>query len=94
MWLQAMVNVISTADMNLKFGTNQNPQKSKTKCIAFLNRLPDCQNLAPIRLNKLPLPWVNKVLPLECTLESNKFMKADLALKLGKFVSKVHSFWQ
>ena len=94
MWLQAMINVISTADMNLKFGTNQNPQKSKTKCIAFSNRLRDCQNLVPIRLNGLPLPWVNKVSHLGCTLESNNSMKADLALKRGKFVGKVHSLMQ
>ena len=47
MGLQAMVNICDkyTADRNLKFGTNPNPKKSKTKCIAFSNRLRDCRTL-------------------------------------------------
>ena len=96
MGLQSMVNICEafTADRNLKFGTNPNPQKSKTKCIAFSKRPRDCLNLKPIILNGLPLPWVSKVSHLGCTLESNNSMKADVMLKRGKFVGKIHSLMQ
>ena len=92
MGLQSMVNICErfTSERNMKFATNQDPVKSKTKCIAFSKRVRDCQNLAPIRLNGQDLPWVNKVSHLGCTLESNNSMKTDIQQKRGKFIGKVH----
>ena len=42
----------------LTFSTNKNPQKSKTKCIAWLN---DKRSLPDIELNGSKIPWVNKI---------------------------------
>ena len=56
--LQAMVKICEkfAKKMNLKFSTNSNPDKSKTKCLVFskVKNLKD--NLEPITLNGNPLP--------------------------------------
>ena len=42
---------------HLKFSTNVDPIKSKTKCIVFSPRKKDRTNVAPIILDLLPYPW-------------------------------------
>ena len=63
---------------SLKFSTNPDPVKSKTKCIVFSKSKP--ADLAPIMLNGDPLPWVRQ--------------HHDCVLKRGKFIGKLNSLLQ
>ena len=94
--LQAMVRICEgyAKDMRLKFSTNVDPVKSKTKCLVFskVKNLKD--KLAPIILNGNPLPWVDRVKHLGNMLESDNSMKTDCLAKRGKFIGKVNSLLQ
>ena len=94
--LQAMVKVCENfAKMkHLKFSTNIDPQKSKTKCLIFSKRVKDRTGVAPIILNEDPLPWVSEVKHLGNILQSDNSMKRDVAVKRGKFIGKVNSLLQ
>ena len=61
MGLQVMMKICEkfAGDNNLKFCTNLNPDKSKTKCIHFSKKRID---LAQIVLNGNLLPWVDSAL--------------------------------
>ena len=75
------------AEHNLKFSTNDNPAKCKTKCIAFqLHEQPFSNN---VELCGVPLPWVEGGLHLGNTL-SNKVngMGQDIRKKRAAFISK------
>ena len=78
----------------MKFGTNPEPSKSKTKCIIFLSKPKDHIGVANITLDGVPLPWVRSVSHLGCTLDSENTMKQDIALKHGRYVGKVNSLLQ
>ena len=80
--------------MKLKFSTNVDPVKSKTKCVVFskVKNLKD--RLAPIILNGDPLPWVDRVKHLGNLLESDNSMRADCLIKRGHFIGKVNSLLQ
>ena len=41
----------------LKFSTNPDPAKSKTKCVIFSKKDTDRVGVAPIKLNGDDLPW-------------------------------------
>ena len=69
-------------------------EKSKIKCIVFSKKSKDFVNLAPVKLDGVPLPWVKKVVHLGCTLESDNSMKTDVAQKRGKFIGKINSLLQ
>jgi hypothetical protein len=58
--LQAMVNICSEfmRKKSLKFSTNINIEKSKTKCIIFCKKPKDRSNVTPVLLNGDSLPWV------------------------------------
>ena len=94
--LQAMVRICEkfAEKMNLKFSTNTNPDKSKTKCLVFskIKNLKD--NLVPITLNGNPLPWVDKVKHLGNVLDKDNNMKAECLTKHGTFIGKVNSLLQ
>ena len=94
--LQCLVDICHefAARKNLKFGTNPDQEKSKTKCIVFTKKAKDHLNLAPVTLDGVPLPWVRKVSHLGCTLQSDNSMKSDIAQKRGKFIGKVNSLMQ
>ena len=81
--LQSMVDTCHRFAIrkNLKFGTNENPAKSKTKCIVFTKKPKKFENLAPITLNGSDLPWVKKVNHLGCILENDNSMRADILSK-------------
>ena len=83
-----------TERKNLKFSTNPNPEKSKTKCIVFSKKQRDLRDIAPIRLNGDPLPWVQQVKHLGNILQCDNSMKIDCTLKRGRFIGKVHSLMQ
>ena len=60
----------------LKFSTDPNPSKSKTKCIAWLNVKRDLPNIV---LSGNNTPWVNKVKHLGNTItNSNDIMAKDM----------------
>ena len=71
---------------NLKFSTNGNPARCKTKCIAF--QLKD-KPLGSVELGGVPLPWVEGGLHLGNNL-TNKLngMKQDIRIKRARFITK------
>ena len=94
--LQEMVNTCAkfARKKNLKFSTNPDPVKSKTKCIVFSKNSRDRLNIAPVLLNGDPLPWVPQVKHLGNVLQSDNSMKVDCSLKRGRFIGKVNSLLQ
>ena len=94
--LQAMVNICQefATSKNLKFSTNVNPDKSKTKCLIFSKIVKDRVNVFPILLNGDPLPWVSQVKHLGSTLQLDNSMKVDTSQKRGKFIGRMVSLLQ
>ena len=93
MGLQAMIKVCEkfAGENNLKFSTNVDPKKSKTKCIHFSKQKLE---LAKINLNDDLLPWVDSALHVGNTLERDNSFARDLLLKRGDFIGRVHSILQ
>ena len=91
-----MVNLCQkfASNRNLKFSTNTNPEKSKTKCLIFSKKVKERENVLPILLNGVPLPWVEKVKHLGSTLQLDNSMEMDIAQKRGKFIGKMQSLLQ
>ena len=75
--LQALVNLCQefVSSRNLKFGTNSDPEKSKTKCIVFAKKVKPNFKPLNILLNGDTLPWVTQVKHLGHTLQSDNSMK-------------------
>ena len=95
--LQSLVNVCQEFALkrNLKFGTSDNPAKSKTKCIVFGRKTQKISNPpAPITLDGKNLPWVKKIMYLGCTLKEDNSMQTDITMKRGQFIGKVNSLLQ
>ena len=94
--LQSMVDICDrfATDRNLKFSTNVDPSKSKTKCIVFAKKQKERQNVAPVLLNGDPLPWVEEVKHLGNLLECDNSMKRDITVKRAKFIGKLNSLSQ
>ena len=61
--LQAMVDRCSDfmKKKKLKFSTNTDPAKSKTKCIIFSKKAKERVNVLPIKLNGDSLPWIDEI---------------------------------
>ena len=91
-----MVNMCQkfTSKKNLKFSTNPDESKSKTKCIVFSKKPKELKNVAPIMLNGDPLPWVQQVKHLGNMMQCDNSMKVDCTQKRGKFIGKVNSLLQ
>ena len=53
-------NVRNLHNLKLKFSTNMNTNKSKTKCVIFNKSNIDRNNACPIILNGVPLPYVDE----------------------------------
>ena len=89
--LLAMVNVCQefAASRNLKFDTNVNPMKSKTKCILFTKKKTAAQ-IAKIKLDGDLLPWVDQIKHLGHILQADSSMKIDIAQKRRAFIGKVN----
>ena len=86
--------MLYVAARNLKFGTNSDPDKSKTKCIIFTKKKkPDFQP-RNITLNGVILPWVTQVKHLGHMLQSDNSMRIDIAQKRGAFIGKINSLLQ
>lgn len=87
--LQNMINsCLSYAkDHNLSFSTNDDPSKSKTKCMAFQRRK---QEIRKLDLNGTDLPWVNTLKHLGSTLTNDigRIMEQDLVEKRAMYISR------
>ena len=95
--LEALQEMIKTCESyasshNLRFSTDPDPRKCKTKCIAFL--LKD-RPLPPMFLCGNPLPWVSSGKHLGITI-GNKLdgMKADIRMKRAQFIEKNNEILQ
>ena len=87
--LAKMLSVVEEfgATHNLKFSTDENPSKSKTKCMFFATRarkLPP----APVKLYGKCLPWVDTALHLGHTLHKSLSMDQDTKVRRARFISK------
>jgi hypothetical protein len=87
--LQHMINECSeyASQYNLKFSTNDNPVKSKTKCMAFLRKDRILRN---IKLNDKILPWTSNMKHLGSTIKNNVNcdMSQDLLEKRAAYISR------
>ena len=89
-----MVNISNDyiSRRNLKFGTDPNPKKSKTKCMIYGRKLKSKPK--NIVLDGNALPWVNELKHLGCSLQSNNSMGLDISLKRCQYNDKVNSILQ
>ena len=71
---------------NLRFSTDPNPKKCKTKCVAYLKK---DRELPSIILCGNPLPWVKEGIHLGNNLE-NKYngMARDIKIKRASYIDK------
>ena len=92
--LQEMLSTCEEYAMlhNLKFSTDPNPTKCKTKCIAFLKKPRD---LSPVMLCGNPLPWVESGKHLG-NFFSNKIdgMRQDIRVKRAKYIDRCNELLQ
>ena len=92
--LQEMVLVCENyaRDHGLKFSTDPDPKKCKTKCLAFLKRPRD---IPSIKLCGNSLPWVSSGKHLGNTLE-NKIdgMKQDTKVKRAQYIARNNNLHQ
>ena len=94
--LQEMVNICQkfASSRNLKFGTNPDPSKSKTKCLMFSKKRVVSSQYKCIQLDGNDLPWVDSVKHLGHILQSDNSMHLDVAKKRGIFIGKTNSLLQ
>ena len=94
--LQTLVDLCQefASEKNLKFGTDPDPEKSKTKCIVFSKCKKDRVNVPAVMLNGDALPWVSQVKHLGNVLQSDNSMSIDVLQKRGKYIGKVNSLLQ
>ena len=78
---------------NLKFGTNPNPTKSKTKCVVFSKKKSKIKPMS-ILLNDDVLPWVTEVFHLGSLLQADNSMRKDITRKRCIFNNKCNSLLQ
>ena len=92
--LQEMIDTCAeyAKEHNLSFSTNNNPKKSKTKCMAFLSKN---RSLKDIMLCGKKLPWVQRVRHLGNTIENNiDGMTQDILEKRAQYISKNNELLQ
>ena len=81
---------------NLAFSTNENPNKSKTKCIAFLHKE---RELRKLKLCGNDLPWVQKGKHLGVKIENkkNQILSGDIMEKRAAYIQRnnelMQEFW-
>ena len=85
--LQDMLKVCERYAMehNLKFSTNENPVKSKTKCMAFLCKE---RQLRRLKLCGSELPWVEKGKHLGMRIDNKygKILSSDVMEKRARYI--------
>ena len=95
--LDGLQDMLDTCNMyaiqhNLTFSINDNPAKSKTKCMAFLKNK---RQLRELSLNDKNLPWVNSLKHLGTTV-TNEFNRTsqDTIEKRGQYIAKNNELTQ
>ena len=86
--LQEMLKICEkyASSHNLRFSTDPNPVKCKTKCISFLHKQ---RNLNPLILCGTQLPWVDNFKHLGNFIVNNgNFIKQDTNIKRAQYVTK------
>ena len=86
--LQEMLQICEkyANDHNLKFSTDPNPKKCKTKCIAFMKKKKD---LPGLRLCGNNLPWVESRKHLGVNLnDQSDGLKYDMKIKRAQYITK------
>ena len=94
--LQSMLSICEKYVENhgLKFSTDQDPRKSKTRCLAFLQRE---RVIKPVRLCNNQLPWVNTCKHLGNTIVSSKskdIRTNDIKIKKAAFINRSNEVMQ
>jgi len=74
---------------SLKFSTNVDVSKSKTKCIIFSKTVIDIIITRVIILNNLPLPYVNEVKHLGDILQSENSLIKNCSFKRLKHLGDI-----
>ena len=92
--LQEMLFICESyaASHDLKFSTDQDPRKCKTKCIAFLKKR---RELPALQLCGNDLPWVASGKHLGVNLDDNmNGMKCDMRIKRAQYITKNNDLCQ
>ena len=93
--LQDMLNVCEryALEHNLRFSTNENPVKSKTKCMAFLGK---DRPLRRLKLCSNELPWVEKGkhLGICLTNDRGKILNSDIMEKRARYIQTNNELMQ
>lgn len=93
--LQQMLNICEkyASTHNLKFSTDTNPQKSKTKCIGFLIK---DRELPLLKLCGNELPWVKNGKHLGMKLENSlgKILNQDILEKRAQYIQRNNELMQ
>ena len=93
--LQKMLDVCEryAKQHNLKFSTDQNPQKSKTKCLAFLQRGRQLRNL---KLCDNILPWVETCKHLGTRIYNTpgSILNRDIREKRAQYIQRNNELMQ
>jgi hypothetical protein len=71
---------------NLKFSTDPNPVKSKTKCIFVCGKSKTAEKPAPLFLDGKELPWVDSAVHLGNVLHESGSMDKDVKVKRATFI--------
>ena len=92
--LQAMADMCHdfVSTRNLKFGTNVDPNKSKTKCVSFSRKSGREVQPRNIILNGNQLPWVHQVNHLGHIIQNDNSMPIDIAQKRDIFIDSYKNF--
>ena len=89
--MQQMISVCEkyALENNLLFSTDDNPERSKTKCLFMCGKSgPKVEFPAPLKLNGRDLPWVEKGTHLGRELHQSCSMEYDAKCKRGSFIGK------
>ena len=82
--IQLAENYFSTH--GLQFSTDPDPKKSKTKCIAWLQKE---RPLSELKLCGNHLPWVDKITHLGITITNSKnILETDMDIKKARYVAR------
>ena len=91
--LQRMIDTCSNyaKKHNLSFSTHEDPNRSKTKCIAFQRKK---KELSCLELDGKDLPWVRSVKHLGTTITDDNKMNRDILEKRAIYISKNNELLQ
>ena len=94
--LQSMVTECEkfAAEYNMKFSTNVEAHKSKTKATIFTKDARDLVGVDRVVLNNNKLPWVDEIKHVGNLMEIDNSFTHDIQVKRGAFIGRIHSLNQ